>query len=173
MLTALIKILRILHSEADPSQISLALALAMAVGFLPFFSPINLIFLFFVMVLRVNYASFLLGTAFFSGIGYLFDPIFNAVGLFVLTSGALRGLWTALYNSTFFRLIDFNNTIVMGSLVTALLLFVPLLLALNYLIRKYREHILKWVEKSRVMQAFKASDLYHKYKTYRDLRGSL
>jgi len=173
MLTSLFKLLRVLNSESDPSQISLALAFAMAVGFLPFLSLINLVLLFFVLVLRVNLSAFILGTAFFSAAGYLLDPLFASLGLFALTSGALRGLWTALYNTTVFRLIDFNNTAVMGSIVTSAVLFVPLVVVLNIVIRQYREHILGWVEKSRVMQVFKATKFYKMYRTYSEIRSGL
>lgn len=173
MLTSLVKLLRVLNSESDPSQISLALALSMAVGFLPFFSPLNLILLFFVLVLRVNLSAFILGTAFFSGLGYLLDPLFASLGLFVLTTGALRGLWTTLYNTAVFRLIAFNNTAVMGSFITSAVLFVPLVAVLNIVIRKYREHILRWVEKSRVMQVFKATKFYKMYRTYSEIRSGL
>ncbi|HXI10346.1 MAG TPA: TIGR03546 family protein [Thermodesulfobacteriota bacterium] len=173
MLTALAKLLRVLNSEADPLQISLALAIAMAVGFLPFFSPLNLVLLFFVLVLRVNLSAFLLGTVFFSGVGYLLDPLFASIGLHALASGALRGLWTALYNTTVFRLINFNNTAVMGSIIVSAVLFIPLVAALNVLIRQYREHILRWVEKSRVMQVFKATNFYKLYRTYSEIRSGL
>lgn len=173
MLTSLVKLLRVLNSESDPSQISLALAFSMIVGFLPFLSLINLIILFFVLVLRVNLSAFILGTAFFSAAGYLLDPLFASLGLFVLTSGALRGLWTALYNTAFFRLIDFNNTAVMGSVIASAVLFVPLVAALNTVIRQYREHILRWVEKSRVMQVFKATNFYKMYRTYSEIRSGL
>lgn len=173
MLTALAKLLRVLNSEADPLQISLALAIAMAVGFLPFFSPLNLVLLFFVLVLRVNLSAFILGTVFFSGVGYILDPLFASVGLLALTSGALRGLWTAMYNTTVFRLINFNNTAVMGSIIASAVLFVPLVVVLNILIRQYREHILRWVEKSRVMQVFKATKFYKLYRTYSEIRSGL
>jgi len=173
MLTSLVKLLRVLNSEADPLQISLALAFAMVIGFLPFFSPINLIVLLVVLVVRVNLSAFILGAAFFSGIGYLLDPLFASVGLIALTSGALRGLWTALYNTTVFRLIDFNNTAVMGSIIVSAALFVPLVLVLNALIRQYRERILMWVEKSHIMQVFKATKFYKLYNTYSDIRSGL
>ena len=44
---------------------------------------------------------------------------------------------------------------------------------LNFLIRKYRLHILAFVEKTRVMQAWKATGVYRAYESYRDLRSRL
>jgi len=163
MLSLIAKFLKILNSEADPSQISLAIGFALASGFLSFFSPLNLLVLLVVFLLRVNFSAYFLGAAFFSGIAYLLDPLFHSVGLAVLTSPALEGLWTSLYSSTVWRLQRFNNSVVMGGIVLSLLLFLPLVLASNVLVRKYRDHILVWVRKTRLMQLFTASKLYSLY----------
>jgi uncharacterized protein (TIGR03546 family) len=132
-------------------------------GFLPFFSPLNLLVLLIVFLLRVNLSAYFLGTAFFSGIAYLLDPLFNRIGLALLTTGPLEGLWTAMYNSTIWRIQKFNNSIVMGSFIFAILFFIPLLLLSNAAIQRYREHVLSWVRKSRLMQIITASKFYAAY----------
>jgi len=120
---------------------------------------------FLVLILRVDLFVFVLGRVFFSGLAYLLNPIFHRICLFLPIASSLEGIWTCPYDLTIFRLENFNNTIVMGSLFFSILLFVPLYVVLNLLIRKYREHILAWVQKTRVMQAFKASKLYGAYQT--------
>jgi uncharacterized protein (TIGR03546 family) len=164
MLTMIAKLLKVLNSEAEPVQISLALCFSMVAGLPPTFSLHNIVVLLIVFLLRVNLSAFFLGTAFFAGLAYLLDPLFHRIGLAVLTAGSLNGLWTALYNSTIWRIIRFNNTVVMGSFIAAIALFAPLFLFSNMLIRTYREHVLAWVRKTRVMQAFFASRLYGIYK---------
>ena len=94
------------------------------------------------------------------------------MGLAILTAGALKPLWTSLYNITLFRLENFNNSIVMGSLIFSLILFVPMYFLFNLLIAKYRNHLLRWVEKSRLMKFFMASKLYRLYKTATGLGGA-
>lgn len=163
MLTMIAKLLKILNSEAAPSQISIALALSMVTGFLPLFTPLNFIILFLVLVLRVNISSYLLGSVFFSAVAWFLDPLFHRIGLVVLTAGALEGLWTSLYNTALGRLQRFNNSVVMGSIILSLLLFVPCVLFMNAAIRRYRDHILIWVKKSRIMQVITASRLYSLY----------
>lgn len=165
MLKMLAKLLKVLNSDAEPGQISLALCLAMVAGLTPLMSLHNLLVLLLVLVLRANLSAFLLGLVVFTGIAYLLDPLFHQLGLAALTAGPLNGLWTSLYNIPLFRLANFNNSIVMGSLLFSLVLFVPLLLAGNRLIRAYRQHILRWVEKSRIMQFFMASKFYNIYKS--------
>jgi uncharacterized protein (TIGR03546 family) len=163
MLTMIAKLLKILNSESEPTQISLALGFSMVSGFLPFIGPLNLMVLLIVFLLRVNLSAYFLGAAFFSGLSYFLDPLFHIVGLSVLTSVVLEGLWTSLYNSTIWRIQRFNNSVVMGGIVCAVLCLVPMVLVVNMLIRKYRDHVLIWVKKTRVMQLFFASKLYSIY----------
>ena len=163
MLKAIAKLLKALNSETDPGQISLALCFSMIAGLTPFLSLHNLLILCLVLMLRVNLSTFILGLLFFSGIAYLLDPLFHWIGLAVLTAPPLEGLWTALYNCTLCRFERFNNSIVMGSLLVSLLLFVPLYLISRAAILQYREHLLAWVRRTRVMQVLKASKLYHAY----------
>ncbi|HSF07861.1 MAG TPA: TIGR03546 family protein [Nitrospirales bacterium] len=165
MIKLLAKLLRVLNSETDPGQISLGLCFAMIVGLTPLLSVHNLFVVLLVFILRVNLSAFLLGLALFTGIAYLLDPLFHLLGLAVLTAPSLADLWTSLYQSVWWRLEHFNNSIVMGSLVFSLALFVPVLLLSNLLIRRYRQHVMVWVQKSRVMQIFKASKLYRTYET--------
>jgi uncharacterized protein (TIGR03546 family) len=165
MIKTVANILKILNSESDPSQISLALCLAMFAGFTPFVSIHNLVVIFLVLILRVNLSTFLLGLAAFSALAYLLDPLFHRIGLALLTADSFQGFWTTLYNSSFWRLTRFNNSILMGSFIFSLLLFLPLYFLLNLAVENYREHFLSWVRKSRVMQALTASKFYSMYQS--------
>jgi uncharacterized protein (TIGR03546 family) len=163
MIKMIANLLKILNSDADPSQISLALGFALISGLLPFMSPLGLLVLFIVFILRVNLSAYFLGTAFFAGIAYLLDPLLHRIGLALLTAAPLEGLWTTLYNSTIWRIQRFNNSVVMGGLAFGVLCFVPLVFLSNALIRRYREHVLAWVRKTHLMQVITASKFYEVY----------
>ncbi|MFZ5565030.1 MAG: TIGR03546 family protein [Thermodesulfobacteriota bacterium] len=165
MLKLLAKILKVLNSETEPGQISLGLCFAMIMGFTPLFSLHNLLVLLLVLVLRVNLSMFIVGWGIFSGIAYLLDPLFHALGLAVLQSSALESLWVVFYNMVLFRLDRFNNSIVMGSLLISLGLFVPLYFTANWLIRKYRENVLAWVRQLRIVESLQASRLFQIYQS--------
>ena len=156
MLKTLVNFVKILNSEAEPGQISLALGLSMVAGLTPLFSLHNLLVLLLVLLLRVNLSAFLLGLTFFSGLGYALDPLFHRIGLAVLTASPLNGLWTTLYNSTLWRVEQFNNSIVMGSPLMSLLFLVPFYFLANWAILRYRDHVLAWVRKTRLMQVLSA-----------------
>ena len=148
MITQIIKFLRVLASEAEPVQISMGIALAMVAGFTPLFSLHNVLVIFVLLAFRINLAAFLLALAFFTGLAYLLDPVFHNVGLSILNHAAMQDTWTTMYNSTFWRVAHFNNTIVMGSLAITLLAFIPVVLIMNILIKRYRSHVLVYLKNS-------------------------
>ena len=115
MLTIFAKIFKILNSETEPFQISLALCFAMVAGLTPLWSLHNILVLLLVLLLRVNLTTFILAWIGFSGIAYLLDPVFHSFGYKVLTTASLQSLWTSIYNSILWRLTNFNNSLLMGS----------------------------------------------------------
>ncbi|MBU0480741.1 MAG: TIGR03546 family protein [Proteobacteria bacterium] len=172
MLKLIARFLKVLNSDAEPGQISLAFCFAMVAGLTPLASPHNILVLFLVCILRANLSTFLLGLLVFTGIAYLLDPLFNLIGIALLTMGPLNSLWTALYNTTLFRLENFNNSIVMGSLAFSVVLFAPMYFLSSLLVVRYRDHVLRWVERSRLMKFFMASKLYTLYKSITGMGGA-
>lgn len=159
----LAKLLKALNSEQEPGQIALAFCFSLVAGLTPLWSLHNLLVLLVVLVLRVNLSAFLVGFAFFSGVAYAVDPVSHGLGLAVLTAPGLAGLWTALYNTSLFRIEAFNNSITMGSLLLSLVLFVPFYLVAVQLIIRYRESVLEWVRRTRLVQILKGSRFYEIY----------
>lgn len=172
MLDILAKFIKVLNSETRPGQISLALAFSMIAGFTPLFSLHNLVVLLLVLVIRTNLATFLVGLTLFSGLAYLLDPLFHEIGQLVLNYESLNQLWTSFYNSTVWRLARFNNTIVMGSLLFCLVLFIPFVLLSNVLIVKYRTSLLQWVNKLRFMKILKGTKLFAIYQSLSGMRSA-
>ncbi len=172
MLEALAKMIKVLNSETEPWQISLAACLAMIAGFSPLASAHNLLVLLAVLVLKVNLSTFIVAWTLFGALAFALDPLFHRIGLGLLTFPGLAGFWTALYNTTWFRLDRLYNTVVLGSLVTALVLFIPLFFLANWLIRRYRTNIRDWVGKLKIAQAIKASKLFAIYQNLPNLGGA-
>lgn len=163
MLGILARILKVLNSETAPAQIAAAVLLALFMGLSPLGAPHNLLILLLVLVLRVNLSLFLVSLALFSGVAWLLDPLAHSLGLALLQAGALEGLWTSMYNTGFWRFIGFNNTLILGQLVIALALAVPLFLAVTFIVRNYREHLMERVQQSRLMLFLKGTKFYSIY----------
>lgn len=170
MLKQLLKLLKALNAETAPWQISLAFVLAMVMGFTPLLSLHNLLILLLALVLRINLSAFILALGLFSGIAYLLDPLFMRAGESLLLNPELKGFWTVLYNSDFWRLAHFNHTLTLGSAVVSAALALPLFFLFRWLIVNYRSHLLAWVRKSRMVQIIKASKLFKLYQTLSDVR---
>ena len=145
MLSQITRFIKALNSDIAPEQIGLGIAFAMIIGLTPLWSLHNLLVLLLVMILRVNGAAVLAGVALFSLIGYILDPLFNQLGYLLLSLDALNGLWVTLYNSTLWRIENFNNTIVMGSLIFSIVMFVPIYLGSIKFVEKYRNVFIAWL----------------------------
>lgn len=165
MLTLLAKLLNILNSDARPIQIALAIALAMLAGLNSLFSLIGVFTLITLFLVRANLSTYFALTALFSLLSIAVAPMLSGVGESVLTAQALLPLFTELYNQDWFRLFGFNNTLVMGSALVSLILFVPVLLACKVLVVKYREALMAFVNKFKVVQTLKASKFYQIYES--------
>ena len=163
MIEQVARLIKILNSETEPGQISMAFCFALIAGLTPALSPHNLLVLLAVLLLRVNLSAFILGWLFFSAVAYLLDPLFHRIGYALLTASALNDIWTSVYNNQLLRFTRFNNTVVMGSLVFAMFGFVPLYFLSNTLIVKYRDHLLSWIRNTRLMTVIKATKIYDAY----------
>ncbi len=167
MIMPIIKLIRMMHSETDPRQISLGFALGMIPGFTPLASLHNLLVLLASLLFRVNIGAALLSWGAFKILAYALDPLFHQIGLFVLTRiGFLKGLWTALYNAPIFPYTRFNNTVVMGSLIFSILAFLPVYWGGKVMILKYRETLMERLNRLKIVQLFRASSLYKWYSRY-------
>ena len=161
----LAKLLKAIHSDASPWQLALGLMLGMIVGLTPMFRLHNLILLFILLLFRINLGAFLVSLAVFSILAFILDPVMIHIGEMALASPALTEFWTALYNTGIGRLSQFYHTLTMGSLILSLVLSPVLLFVSKYLIISYREHVMEWVDKLKIMQALKGSRLYQVYQT--------
>jgi uncharacterized protein (TIGR03546 family) len=173
MLKLLFKLLTALNSETDPAQISLAFCFGMILGFTPVLSMHNLLVLFLILVLRVNVSAALLAWGFFTGIAYLLDTLFIQAGEYLLALPSMLDIWTSMYNSDFWRLTHFNNTLTLGSLAVSVVVFLPLFFIFKILILKYRKHILAWIRKSKIMQILKSNRYYQAYEKFTDIKNAL
>ena len=156
-MTILLKLFKALNANQHPGQIALSFVLGMILGLTPLFFAHTLLTLALIFILRINLSAVIASFIVFSGFAYLLDPVFNQVGLRVLHSPALEPLFTNLYNNGFWRLMHFNNSIVLGSVLVASLLSVPAFFAFLIFVRSYRQRFLVWVEQWALVKWLKRS----------------
>jgi len=156
-----------LHSEGTPGQLAAGIVLGAFLGLTPLFNLHNAVVFALLVLLNVSFAGGLLGWALFVPVGFLLDPLFDWIGHSLLLAPSLRGLWTSMYNMPIVPLSNFNNTVVLGSLVFALLSAVPLFLLLRWAVARYRVTVGERVRQSKFYKALTASKVYNVYKLFR------
>ncbi len=159
-----------LRSGQTPRQIAGGFALGSMVGMMPFLTLQGLFLWLVILVLDVNLTAALLSATLFTLIAYLFDPLFHALGYFLLADiSALQGLWTGLYNAPIAPLTRFNNTVVLGSLLGGLVLFLPVYLGMKRFVLAYRTHLHTRIEKWKIYQVISKSTLVRWYDRVKNL----
>jgi uncharacterized protein (TIGR03546 family) len=164
--------LKVLRDGQTPNQIAGGFALGSILGLSPMFTLQGAIVWLVLLILNVNLSAGLLALTVFSLFAYLLDPAFHALGYWLLVRvDALQTMWTTLYNAPLAPLTRFNNTVVLGSLVVALLAFLPVFVAMKRFVVAYRTHVHSAVEKWKVYKVVKNSLLVRWYERLRDLGG--
>ena len=160
-------IIKTLHSEGTPGQVAAGMALGAALGLTPLMNVHNLVVLSLLVLFNVSFGGGMLGWALFVPLGFILDPVFHAIGLGLLGAPSLRGLWTSMYNMPLVPYTNFNNTIVLGSVVGWLGLAVPIFFASRLAVARYRATIGARVQQSRLYKALTASKVYNIYRLFR------
>ena len=163
MLSVIAKLLKVLNSDDNPAQIALAVVFALIMGLTPLMSPHNILVLLLVLFVRVNLSFFLLSFALFSGLAYALDPLSNQLGAAILHSEGLQTLWTSLYQSSFWRFMAYNNTLVMGSICLSLIMALPIYWAVIWAISRYRDKMRAKIAQTRLMLFVKGTRLFSLY----------
>jgi uncharacterized protein (TIGR03546 family) len=172
LILALVKrLVKILKSASSPFQIAGGFTLGMFLGMVSFNTLFAAPVILLVIVLNVNIAGALLGLLLFRLFAFLLDPAIHSLGFWLLTRPALHGLWSSLYRMEIVPYTRFNNTVVLGGLIAALVLVFPVYRAAAHLITAYRENYEEYVKKYRVLRILRNSRLIKWWNRVGSLRG--
>jgi uncharacterized protein (TIGR03546 family) len=167
------RLIALLHSAAAPGQIAAGFALGMLVGLTPSL-PLDVLLFLFIILLEVNLGAALFAIALFRVLAYLLDPLLHAIGYFFLVNlTALKGFWTALYNTPYIPYTGFNNTVVLGSLICGLILLVPVYLGARRGIIAYRRRYAENLKAFALIRYIQNSGWYDNYKKLRYMGAKL
>ncbi|MDH5234391.1 MAG: TIGR03546 family protein [Gemmatimonadota bacterium] len=156
-----------LNSEGTPGQIAAGMALGLCFGLTPLVSLHNVLVLAVAMLTTVSFPGVMLGWAIAVPVGFMLDPLFDRVGMVLLTTDALTPLFVWIVNTPVVSLSRLNNTIVLGSLVSWLVLLVPSYVLFRFLVARYRRDLYARLERSRAFQVVKASKIWNVYQLFR------
>lgn len=174
VLKTLNSLLNLLNSEKEPTQLSAGVAFGMLVGLTPFMSLHNLFIFFIVCLFRVNFSMFFLSLGIFKLIAYMIDPLFDWFGYWLLVEQkGLRAFWISITSGPVWPFFRFNNTIVMGSLATSVILWLPVFILFTMAVKTYRSRWREQIKNSKLMKALKATPLYGLYEKYQNFREKM
>ncbi len=158
------QVVAIFRDNQDPDEIGAGFALGSIIGLNPTNTLHNYVILLLLFLLKVNKGAALIGMTIFAVIGYLTDPYAHKIGYQLLVEmPSLNPFWTKMYNTPIIPFTRFNNTVVLGSLVIALVLFIPVWLIGKKLIILYRKNLQGKVNKWKVIKILQQAKWYEKY----------
>jgi uncharacterized protein (TIGR03546 family) len=141
-------------------QIGLAAVLDMIIEFTPLESVHSAILFLFVPMVRINLGIVLLSLGLFLGAAYHAGPIIEPFDFWLLHLNAFERLWTYLYQSSVWRLLEYKNSLVIGSF-SAVILRVPLLfIGTKLLVVLYLERFMMLIKGSRLSLRLKRGKLF-------------
>ena len=147
----LYKLLKAFNAAQTPWQITLAIVMGMMMGLTPIAGLQTAVLFIIALVVNIHFGLFLAIAGVVAPIAYLADGLFDALGFFLLSNPDWEPFWTMLYNNGWARQTAFDNTIVLGSTLVALVLALPLYFILNRLITAYRGNIAAFCQKNRFL----------------------
>ncbi len=161
--------IKILRAGQTPRQVAGGFALGSIVGLSPSFTLQGLFVWLIIFVFDVNLSAAFLAFALFALVAYVIDPLFHELGYFLLVQvDGLHDFWTTLYNAPVAPLTRFNNTLVLGSFLGAIILAPLVYYGMNRFIVAYRTHLFSKIEKWKIYQILSKNALVTWYQKIRD-----
>jgi uncharacterized protein (TIGR03546 family) len=164
LLKLLGRVINALNNGAAPWQIAGGMVLGFMLGLIPGWPIQVFLLLLFMFIVNVNLTIAGVGAVLASSLAWLFDPIVERIGGWVLQDiGALQGFWTQLYNYPPLGLTRFNNTVVMGAMVVGIIGAIVWFPILIWLVGIYRARFLQWAQKLWIMRVITGSKIFGLY----------
>jgi len=160
MIKAIAKLILALNGNVSKSQLAAGFAWGVLLGLVPignfFWVVLFLVSFFFTH----NHASKLFSMAIIK----LFSPLIvmglDAVGWRVLHIEALNPLFTTMYNMPFVPFTKFNNTLVMGGIVSGIVLWLPVFFVFLAIVPLYRNHVAARIRNSKFVKTIAKFPLF-------------
>ncbi len=165
MIKILAKLLKALNSNVNSAELAHAFSCGFILGFMPKNNFLWYLVFIFVLFIKINKPLYLLSVLFSSFLAPLFDGCFDSVGYAFLTLPQFSDFFAALIEIPFVGFTKFNNTVVIGSLLCGLVIYVPLYFLAKILVHLWRKYFAERLRNLRVVKAFQKLPLIEKVKS--------
>ncbi len=146
----IIKIFKAINSNKKPNELAAGVAFGLLLALIPGNNLLWIALFILTFFLKINLSMEFVFLAIFKLFIFILDPVLHGVGLFALNFKIFESFYTNLYNTPILPYTEFNNTIVMGGLLTGILLWYPIYKLSHIAILKYRDIILSKIKSSKI-----------------------
>ena len=153
-------------SNTHPGAIAHGFACGILLGFIPKSNLLWYILFIFIMFIRIQRGCYSLSVIIGSLIASLLDPMFDTIGVWVLTRQSLIPAIAFLQNVPFVAFTRFHNSVVMGSLVFSLLMYAPLYFWARFFIYFWRKYLAEKVRELKLIKLVKQIPLVQKIASF-------
>lgn len=164
MIKKIVSLFKILNSNSKPGEIANAVCLGILLGFVPKNNVLWYILFIFFSFVRINKTAYFFVTLAMSFLAPALDGFFDNFGYAILTNEKFTPLFATLIDIPFVGFTKFNNTIVCGSVVFSLLIYIPLFIGLVFFIKLWRTKITALWNNSKIGQFFYKLPLAEKFR---------
>ncbi len=162
MLKKLIKLLQAFNGNVNPAEIAHAFACGAILGLMPKNNLLWYLVMVFILFIRINKPAYLVMILIGSAVSPAFDGLFDRIGYAFLTIPSLAPVFGTLLDIPFVAFTKFNNTVVMGSFLCGLALYIPLYFAGRALVAVWRKHAADFIRNSKIAKVINKLPLLSK-----------
>ena len=153
MVKAIVTLFKALCSNTHPGEIAHAVSIGLLLGLMPKNNLLWYLVFVFCLFVRFNKAAYLLMILFSSAISVAFDPLFDRLGYAFLTIPSLADLFGRLLDIPFVAFTKFNNSVVCGSFLFGLILYIPANIIARVLLKVWRRHAVPVLRQTPIIKA--------------------
>ncbi len=162
MLSKIVKLFTAFNANVNPAEIAHAFSFGLLLGFLPKNNLLWYLIFVFLLFIRINKPMFLIMTLIGSAFATAFDPMFDKLGCLILQIDCLQGIFYKLVEIPFVAFTKFNNSVVMGALVTGMVLYIPVFFAGIGLVALWRKMLTPLIRESKIFKVITSLPLISK-----------
>jgi uncharacterized protein (TIGR03546 family) len=146
------KIFIAINANMKPGQISGGIACAVLLALIPLSNLLWITILLLAFFIKINLTVVLVFSGLFGTFASVFDGPLNSIGLYIGYLPGVRQSLGFLNNIPVLAFFGFDNTLVLGGLVTGIVLFVPVYFLSNKIIMLYRKNVRDRLVKSSLVK---------------------
>lgn len=162
MLGYLLSLFKSLNSNSHPGEIAHGVALGVMMGMMPKDNVLWYILFVLFLFIRINQAVYLLVTFGVSMCIAPADMLLDSIGYQVLMYDPLVPTYRKLLDIPFVAFTKFNNTVVMGSLIAGLIIYIPVYIIARLIVKLWRTVLAPKITSSKLWIGLKRIPLVEK-----------